>query len=249
MDEASSHVQEYLDHQVDRGLSAYSVHTSCAALSKVFQTSMREYDIPKRQLCDITRSRGRHTNDALNDRRAGDVLEANRTLALRRNELKNLRSSNFTDNGSTITMSTIGKGGKHNETVFRHPEELTVVRELLAGKTDDDYIFSRESFQNDADFHQTRAEGFQLRYERIVEDMKNRPEAREEYQQIIKETFTAKGRECRENLDNPYVCRGSHRAYLIEHGIPITYDRTAVLMVSLESHFRSDVLVQHYLAK
>lgn len=249
MGEASCHVQEYLNYQVDRGLSAYSVHTSCAALSKVFQTNMREYDIPKRQLCDITRSKGVHTNDALNNRRAGDVLEANRTLALRRNELKNLRASNFTDNGSTITMSTIGKGGKHNETVFRHPEELAVVRNLLAGKAENDYIFNRESFQNDADFHQSRAEGFQLRYHRIIEDMRNRPEARDEYQQIIKDTFEAQGRECKEDLNNPYVCRGSHRASLIEQDISVTYDRTAVMMVSLESHFRSDVLVQHYLAK
>lgn len=249
MEEAATHVQEYLNHQTERGLSAYSVHTSCAALSKVFQTNMHEYTIPKRQLCDITRSKGSHTNDELNSRRAGDVLRANRTLALRRNELKNLRVSNFKDHGTSITMSTTGKGGKHNETVFRHPEEMAVVRGLLAGKAENDYIFKRESFQNDADFHQSRAEGFQLRYQRIIEDMNNRPEARAEYQQIIKDTFTARGRECKENLDRPYICRGSHRTSLIEQGIAVSYDRTAVMMVSLESHFRSDVLVQHYLAK
>lgn len=249
MDEAKSHVQEYLDHQTERGLSAYSVHTSCAALSKVFGTTMHDYNIPKRELCNITRSRGSCERDALNDRRAGDVLQANRTLALRRSELKNLRVSNFADNGTSITMNTVGKGGKANETVFRHPEELAVIRGLLADKAENDYVFNREAFKNDADFHQSRAEGFQLRYERIVAEMKARPEARAEYQQIIRDTFASRGRECKEDLNRPYVCRGSHRASLIEQGIPVSYDRTAVMMVSLESHYRSDVLVQHYLAK
>lgn len=249
MDEAASHVQEYLDYQSDRGLSAFSVHTSCAALSKTFGSSMRDYQIPKRELCNITRSRGVRARDELNANRAASVLEANKTLALRRNELKNLRVSNFSDSGSSITMQTVGKGGKHNETVFRHPQELATIRDLIANKSENEYVFDRKSFKNDADFHQSRAEGFQIRYQRICEDMKNRPEARAEYQQIIRDTFAARGRECKENLDRPYVCRGSHRASLERQGISVTYDRTAVMMVSLESHFRSDVLVQHYLAK
>lgn len=249
MDEAASHIQEYLNHQTDRGLSAWSVHTTAAALSKTFQTDMRDYSIPRRQLCDITRSRGVRAHDEANNRRAGDVLEANRTLALRRNELKNLRVSNFTDGGNSISMSTIGKGGKHNETVFRHPEELANIRELIANKEPADYVFDRQAFKNDADYHQARAEGFQLRYQRICEDMRQRPEARAEYQQAIRDAFAAKGRELREDLNRPYVCRGSHREALERQGIAVTYDRTAVMMVSLESHYRSDVLVQHYLAK
>ena len=85
MEEAAGRLQEYLDHQADRGLSAWSVHTSCAALTKTFQKDMRDYSIPKRQLCDITRSRGVRLHDEANNRLVGDVLEANRTLALRRN--------------------------------------------------------------------------------------------------------------------------------------------------------------------
>ena len=249
MEEAASHVQEYLDHQADRGLSAWSVHTTAAALSKTFQTDMRDYTIPRRKLCDISRSRGVRIHDELNNRLVGDVLEANRTLALRRNELKELRVSNFSDAGSSITMSTIGKGGKHNETVFRHPDELATIRELVANKGPTDYVFDRQAFKNDADYHQSRAEGFQLRYQRICEDMKQRPEARAEYQQTIREAFASKGRELREDLNRPYVCRSSHREALERQGISVTYDRTAVMMVSLECHFRSDVLIQHYLAK
>ena len=249
MEEASNHIQEYLDYQVNRGLSSWSVHTSCAALTKTFQKDMRDYSVPQRSLCDITRSRGIRTHDELNNRLAGGVLDANRTLTLRRNELKKLRVSSFTDNGSSITMQTIGKGGKHNETVYRHPQEMATIRELIANKAPSEYVFDRQAFRNDADFHQSRAEGFQLRYQRICEDMQQRPEARAEYQQMIKETFAAQGRTLREDLDRPYVCRGSHRQALERQGIAVSYDRTAVMAVSISCHFRSDTMVQHYLAK
>lgn len=249
MSEAAGHIQEYLDYQADRGLSAWSVHTSCAALSKTFQTDMKDYTIPKRQLCDITRSRGVRAHDEVNNRLVGDVLEANRTLALRRNELKNLRVSNFTDNGSNIVMQTIGKGGKHNTTVYRHPDDLATIRDLIANKSENDYVFDRQAFRNDADYHQARAEGFQLMYQRICQDMQTRPGAREEYQQMIRDTFAAQGRTLREDLDRPYVCRSSHRASLERQGIAISYDRTAVMAVSLCCHFRADTMVQHYLAK
>ena len=146
-------------------------------------------------------------------------------------------------------MSTIGKGGKHNETVFRHPAELATIRELIANKESSDYVFDRQAFRNDADFHQARAEGFQLRYQRICEDMRQRPEARAEYQQMIRDTFAAQGRTLREDLDRPYVCRGSHRASLERQGIAVSYDRTAAMVVSLSSHFRSNTIIQHYIAK
>lgn len=146
-------------------------------------------------------------------------------------------------------LQTLYLQQKHNTTVFRDPEEIEKIRDMLDGKEPTDFVFDRELFKNDADFHQTRAEAFQSRYNRIVEDMEKRPEARAEYQQIIRDTFAAKGKELRENLDHPYYCRGSHRQHLIEQGLPYAFDRTAVMMVSLESHFRSGVLVQNYLAK
>ena len=249
MEEAKNQIQSYLDYQRERGLSAYSIHTTCAALCKTFQTRMEDYSIPERKLSEITRSRGTHTHDKLNEKRAGEALEANRVLGLRRSELERLRVSDFQDRGTEIQMNTVGKGGKHNTTVFRSPDEIEKVRLMLAGKNQNDYVFDRQLFKNDADFHQTRAEAFQARYQRIVDDMKARPEARAEYQQIVRDTFAAKGKELHEDLDRPYICRGSHRQHLKEQGLSIVYDRTAVMMVSLESHFRSGVLVQNYLAK
>ncbi len=248
MTEAAGCVQEYLDYQSARGLSAYSVHTSCAALSKTFGTQMQDYSIPKRNLCDITRSRTPAVHDAINANNS--ALIANRTLGLRRNELKNLRVSNFTDTGSSITMTTKGKGGKINQTVFRFQEEVSAVRELIANKSPGDYVFDRQAFKSDTDFHQSRAEALQTKYARVMADMASRPEARAGYQAEIQAAFAARGKVCREDLNKPYICRGSHRAALKQKGVATTYDRTAALYCSIGAgHFRSDVTIQHYLAK
>ncbi len=249
MDEAKEHIQEYLDYQRDRGLSAYSVHTTCAALCKTFHLKMQDFTIPQRRLADITRSREERQHDKINEERAGEALKANRVLALRRKELEKLRVSSFRDRGNEIQMDTIGKGGKHNTTIFRNEQEISLIRELINGKEPNDYVFDRQLFANDADFHQTRAEAFQTRYQRYVEDMQKHPEKREEYQRIVRDTFAARGKELKEDLDKPYYCRGSHRQQLLKQGLSISYDRTAVMLVSLESHFRSGVLVAHYLAK
>ena len=79
--------------------------------------------------------------------------------------------------------------------------------------------------------------------------MAQNPAATAEYQQIVKATFAASGRECKEDLNKPYYCRGEHRASLEARGAATVYNRTAVLMVATECHFRSDVLVQHYLTR
>ena len=60
LEEAKDHVQEYLDYlRYDKELSAQSIHTSCAALSKIFHTTMWEYDIPNRSISNI--EKGQHT--------------------------------------------------------------------------------------------------------------------------------------------------------------------------------------------
>ena len=249
MTEAKEHIQDYLDYQKERGLSAYSVHTTCAALCKTFHTKMKDYDIPNRKLSDITRSRGIKPRDTLNEQRASVALEANRILGLRRSELRSLRVNAFQDNGTEIRMTPKGKGGKTNTTIFRDTREIEAIRNLLEDKKSNEYVFDRQQFKNDADFHQTRAEAFQARYQRYVDEMKVNPEKRAEYQKIIRDTFEEHHKEVREDLNKPYYCRGSHRKDLEEKGLNTVYDRTAVMMVSLESHFRSGVLVDHYLAK
>ena len=251
MDEAVSHIQEYLDYQSGRGLSPYSVHTTAAALCKTFGKNLQDYNVPKRELANITRGRFGAVHDKYNHANpiVQEVMKANTVLGLRRNELRTLTAGAFTDNVSTITMTTRGKGNKVNTCVFRNPSDISAVRSLIQGKQPGDRIFSADAFRNDVNYHASRAAAFQQRYQYYCDQMAKNPAAVIEYQQIIRDTFAAAGRECKEDLNKPYYCRGQHRACIEARGGTVVFSRTAVLMVATECHFRSDVLVQHYLTR
>ena len=242
---------QYLDYQSGRGLSPYSVHTTAAALCKTFGKNLQDYNVPKRELANITRGRFGAVHDKYNHANpiVQEVMKANTVLGLRRNELRTLTAGAFTDNVSTITMTTRGKGNKVNTCVFRNPSDISAVRSLIQGKQPGDRIFSADAFRNDANYHASRAAAFQQRYQYYCDQMAKNPAAVIEYQQIIRDTFAAAGRECKEDLNKPYYCRGQHRACIEARGGTVVFSRTAVLMVATECHFRSDVLVQHYLTR
>lgn len=96
LEEAKDHVQEYLDYlRYDKELSPQSIHTSCAGLSKIFHTTMWDYDIPNRSIAKI--DRGQHTfSDMTKEQQIEKLAEypvwnANRVLGMRKIELINLR--------------------------------------------------------------------------------------------------------------------------------------------------------------
>ena len=126
MDEAASHIQEYLDYQSGRGLSPYSVHTTAAALCKTFGKNLQDYNVPKRELANITRGRFGAVHDKYNHANpmVQEVMKANTVLGLRRNELRTLTAGAFADNVSTMTMPTRCKGNKVNTLLVRNPSDI-----------------------------------------------------------------------------------------------------------------------------
>lgn len=266
MEEAHGQIQNYVDSLVERGQSAWTVHTAAASLCKVFGDKMERYELPKRGLADITRSRTEAKHDSFNSRHYGNLLQANEVLGLRKSELRDLRTSNFTvvkgagslgeagvtlANCSKIVMTTKGKGGRINTRTYAAPQEVAAVQSILQGKQPGERIFDKHQFKADSgDLHQSRAVSFQNLYNQVVHDIETRPGAREEYVAAINASFAASGKQQRENLDRPYILRGEHRAYCEQRGIPISYNHVASLYTSIQSgHMRSGTLIAHYIAK
>ena len=266
MEEAHSQLQPYFDSLVERGQSSFTTHTAAASLCKVFGDRMDSYDLPKRGLADITRSRREAKHDSFNSRHYGNLLQANEVLGLRKSELRDIRTSNFEvikgagslgDAGVTlsncdkIVMTTKGKGGRINTRTFAAPQEVTAVQSILQGKQPGERIFDKHQFKADCgDLHQSRAVSLQNLYKQVVSDIENRPGARAEYVAAINSAFAAAGKTMRENLDHPYTLRGEHRAYCEKNGIPTTFNRVAALYTSCQAgHLRTDVTIGHYIAK
>ena len=251
LEQSKDYIQEYIDHLKEEGKSPWTINTALSAICKSTGASIHDYDHPKRTVSRIQRGNNDRAHDSYNEKNHSQILEANRLLGMRRNELQQLRAENIIERNGNVVISIKGKGGRANEHIFILDEEKHKVLALKEGKEPHEKIFSRDMFHNDADLHRQR----QLRavevYNRTVKDMDEHPERRDYYKQQIYQAFADHGRTCKENLDNPYCVRGDNRQRLQMNDKDLSYDRVAVLFVSCTvlCHTRSDVTVEHYIAK
>lgn len=251
VEESKDYIQEYIDHLQEQGKSPYTIATALAAVCKATGAIAHDYNHPSRSVSHIERGTLSRKNDRYNEVNHAGILAANRLLGMRRTALSRLTAKDIIERGDEVVVLSKGKGGRNNEQIFILPEEKAAVLALKEGKAPDERIFDRRDFCNDADLHHMRQQRAVEVYNRIVEDMQQHPERRDYYKQIVHDGFQRRGRTCRENLDNPYCVRGQNRQHQLAEGKEVTYDRCAVLAVSIMvlNHCRSDVTVEHYIQK
>ncbi len=124
--QARQYADEFLKHNIDRGLSAYTLKTQVAALSKLYGDSASDYiETPKRSQKDITRSRGDAVRDknfsAVKNKELVAVAEA---TGLRKAELSKIRGTDLIKkNGRYFLNITRGtKGGRNRIAEIYHPD-------------------------------------------------------------------------------------------------------------------------------
>lgn len=251
IEQAKEEIQAYVDSLKERGLSASSIHTALAACCKATHTYMRDFDIPERKLADMKRGKHEVRNDRYNEKNHAEILAINRIIGVRRSELMEIRVRDVIEKDGVMYIHTKGKGGKDNQQLITEDSEKEVIRQYMRDKSENERLFPKEMFRNDADLHSQRAERAKIVYQRVLEDMKRNPDRRTYYEEYIKKAFEEKGKKLPKNLDKNYVCRGSFREMLISEGKAVSYDRVAAMYVSLTvtSHWRVDTTVQHYLTK
>jgi hypothetical protein len=232
--------------------SAYTIHKKVAAVCKITHTYMRDYDLPKRELSNITKGKHEVKNDKYNERNNADILAQNRLLGMRRTAFANVKVKDVRDFDDRTVVCSIGKGGRKNMQVFIRPEERAAVLKFCEGKSPNDYLFDKKRIlKSDCDLHSERANRAKDVYNYVVEDMKNNPERREFYRDFVMCDLFENGKNMPENLDKPYYCRGKFRQMLIEQGKPYVFDRLAAQFVSLTvlNHWRVDTSIENYIAK
>lgn len=251
IEQAKDEIQAYVDILKERGLSASSIHTALAACCKATHTYMRDFDIPERKLADMKRGKHEVRNDRYNEKNHAEILAVNRIIGVRRSELMEICVRDVVEKDGVMYIHTKGKGGKDNQQLITEESEKEVIRGYMKDKAENERLFSRDMFNNDADLHSQRAERSKIVYQRVLEDIKQNPDRRTYYEEYIKKAFEEKGKKVPANIDKNYICRGSFREMLIKEGKEIIYDRVAAMYVSLTvtSHWRVDTTIQHYLTK
>ena len=178
-------------------------------------------------------------------------------MGIRRDELKNLRGSDFVtdESGYPCVRVRQGKGGKM--TLQRIlPEDVDFVSSYFDGT--ENKVFTEEEMNNQIDYHAMRAVQAFKAYNFYLEKIETEPEYRKTLEEeIIKrwnkyniDKTTKKPRPFDKNeIIKKYFVRGDNKKLAIENGLPVSYDKLAVMAVSVFhlSHWRNDVTVANYI--
>lgn len=274
---AADVIQRYTKHLVSKGYAPTTVHAYIAPVCRAFGIGMQEIDKPKRTSDAITRSRCTATdadgNRLINNQgfkeskqeRFSRLVELQKVTGIRRAELSRLTGSSLTrDESGHICVEVLkGKGGKLQLQRIL-PEHQEKVQKIFANIAADQRVFSNKEMSNKIDLHGMRAETAREAYEYYEQRIQADPDYQKQLQvELIKRwnamkpcadsgRTRAKYRQYVRTLydTRPYVLRGSNRQNAIDHGRKTSYDRLAMMAVSVFhlSHWRLDVTATNYLA-
>lgn len=253
VEDCPSHLQDYSDWLVAQGYSPNTVHKYLAGVSRAFDVPLEYISKLRRVVANNTHSRGVKAVDSRSDsqREASPRLyDFALAVGIRRAEYKHLRGDDLVvdESGYPCVRVRRGKGGKYQEQRIAQEDEH-FVRSFFDGSKNK--VFSQEEMKNKLDLHHLRA----MRAQRAYKDYLARLETDSDYRaQLTEEVRRRWVRLCSKKWDpkraeGNYCIRGNSRRLALAHGLPIKYDRLAVMAVSVFhlSHWRCDVTVANYL--
>ena len=264
VDECKKHIQDYSDYLRASGKSASTIHTYLAGVCRVMDVPLDAISKPIRVVAHNTRSRGVKPVDERKDagRDASPRLyDFASIVGIRRNEYLHLTPDDlvFDDFGNPCILVRKGKGGKRQLQRIL-PEELEKVKAVFDNPATPEHLFSKGEMNNKIDLHHLRALRAQQMYRYYLDKIENTPGYREQLIAEIRHIWEHDDESRKENgykakrwsdmkVTGNYILRGNNRKLAKKHGLPLQYDRLALLAVSIFhlSHWRHDVTVANYL--
>ena len=266
LEECRSFVEKWIQAEMDRGQSPYTIKLEVCALAKLYGCSTRDFDIitPERKRSNITRSRGTAERDKnFSEKNNADLITFCKCTGLRRGELSQIRGNDLIEKDGNyflhITKNT--KGGRARiSPIIGKEEEIELVLKLC-NKSGKDKIFPNPS--ENADIHSYRGE-YAARiynaYKREINEFKN--ERLIIYKNEIVKSYTSKsGRKLIKSNEDYYTTMNGKRtllkglrdmgsAYYCRKDLKGTsYDRKALFEASRAlGHNRESIVADHYLA-
>lgn len=251
-------IQTWVDALVAQGKTPATVHTYAAAVCAAAGIPLDEIRKPKRSVDSIIRSRdvGKNpqgTNEALNGLYVR-LLTFQAAAGIRRAELARLRGSDLVEDesGRLCVKVRRGKGGK-TQLQRILPDDVDTVRPFFDGS--EGFIFAPEEMNNHIDLHAIRAAHARrcYRYYAGLDDQE-RQSLRDELKARYLAFHPDPGKIGRflAEIDRDggrYRLRGKSKALAEAQGLPVDYDRLAVMAVSVYhlSHWRLDVTINNYM--
>ena len=264
LDDCKEHIQDYSNYLTASGKTPSTTHTYLVGICRVLDVPLEDLNKPIRIVAKNTRSRGAKAVDERKDadREASPRLyDFASIVGIRRNEYLHLRPDDLVvdDFGNPCILVRKGKGGKQQLQRIL-PEELPAIQEVFQHPADEQHLFSKAELSNKIDLHHLRALRAQRMYKYYLEHIQSEKGYREQLISEIKHTWEGDDETRMENGYRPkrwkdckvngnYVLRGHNRELALKNGLPVSYDRLALLAVSIYhlAHWRHDVTAANYL--
>ena len=260
-EECGEHIQEYSDYLQSENYTASTIHTYLAAVCVTFEINLGTIAKPVRHVADYIRGRSIKNIDSKNDLENpqwGYIVKFQRKVGIRRDELKKLKGSDFgyDESGYPCVIVKRGKGGKVQYQRILD-QDIEFVKHYFDSVEKDEYVFCKKYFENNLNFHKLRAESAKEYYWEQLKRIQENAEYAEQLEKEVcarweKMNLTRKGtpKKFKEiEIRGIYTLRGKNRELAIKKGLPLNYDKLALLATSIFklSHWRNDVTVGSYL--
>ena len=241
----NKHVQWYIDKLRADGKSAPTQHTACAALCKVLQKSMRDFNVDTRYYTDIKKGRSDVPPVAQNY-----VEELNVAIGVRRAELMDFLVRDVVERPEGLVLHVLkGKGGKEQYQRIL-PTRQEYIRKFIRHKSPNEPLVCPKDAKGKENLHALRRiiakEGLDYYTRRLQSEPGYRDQLKREIldyaRRFKKVEKLVKSNDWR-RIEKPYTTRPHDRSK------PQTFDRLAILAVSVFhlSHWRCGVAVTNYL--
>lgn len=260
-EDCGTHVQAYSDFLQKENYSASTIHTYLAAVCSVFEINLATVQKPIRHVSEYKKGRAPVDLDSQNDLdhpKWSYIVEFQRRAGIRRDELRRLTGADFVYDESHYPCVCVqkGKGGKMQYQRILE-KDVDFIKSYFDSVSPTERIFDKKYFENNLNFHKLRAEAAKEYYFAQLQKIKESPLYAEQLEKEIRlrwqtMNLTKKGnsKKFKEvELHGVYSLRGKNRKLAIEKGLPLHYDKLALLATSIFklSHWRNDVTVGSYL--
>ena len=218
LSELHEYIEEFIQYQIERGLSPSTIKTDISAICKLFRIHSEDLNknTPSRHREDITRSRGYNPEDhKVHYKKNKRIIDFTRGTGLRRHELKKALVKDVYEKDGSLYIHTVGKGGRPREALI-NPDFEDHIKSCIKGLNKNERIFQDKEIKNKIELHYYRAEYACLLYKKFARDVKDIPKKER------------------------YICRADKAG--------VIYDKVAMLKVSQNlGHNRINVIASNYL--
>ena len=264
LEDCKAHIQDYANFLTANGKTSSTTHTYLAGICRVFDVPLENINKPIRIVAENTRSRGIKAVDTRKDagrETSPRLYDFASIVGIRRNEYLHLAPDDlvFDDFGHPCVLVRKGKGGKRQLQRIL-PDELPAIKAVFNNPATPEHLFSKREMNNKIDLHHLRALRAQKMYRYYLDKIENEHGYRAQLINEICHIWEQDDEARKENgykakrwsdmkVTGQYILRGNNRKLAKKHGLPLQYDRLALLAVSIFhlSHWRHDVTVANYL--